>query len=275
MKKSTIIALFLLISGSICCAVAVGMGARTVLTGGGNVLRAFRYQETEGKLTLPDGVSDARRLVIEIDDTELTVQTGDSWSLSGGSDVVRTLRGNTLTIEQGAHRGWWYRSNPAPIVLTVPSDAVFDSIDLDVDAGSVTLSGLHTTGALRCEVDAGALRMEDMRAAQLEADVDVGLAEFSGVIDGTGAPVKLECDAGEIVLRLRAGSTIGRVSGKMDLGDVQVTADGVMCLNESSLSRTFDCAVPGAAGTGVLTVDCDVGSVDIAIETAAAQPDAA
>ncbi len=275
MKKSTIAALVLLAAGLVCCLAAAGMGVRTVFLGERSSLHMFRYQEKAENIELPENVytMSANRLVLDIDTAELTIQDGDKWSLSGGKDVTCEMEGDTLTIKQKNRSSWWYKPNPAPIVLTIPTDKPFYTVDVDVDAGRVEISDISATGYIKCDVDAGYIRAEDIWTPQIEASVDAGIIEILGGVDGRGAqgtPVKLDCNAGQILLNLYEGSTIGHVSGEVDMGDVKIAVNGENCLTDSGISREFACDIPGVSGTDLMTIDCDIGSIEVYIEASAA-----
>lgn len=265
MKRTTKAAVTLLIAGVACCAVWAGL---TIQNGGfdWNRVRALRYQETSEDKNLV--YSGAGPLELDIDAAELTIKEGDSWSLTAGRSTSWGVSGDTLSIWQSSGDGWWWKSDPAPITLTVPKGSVIASMDIDVDAGSVTVQGITAAQGITCDVDAGSVQMNDMSAGRLKADCDAGEIVFSGQVTG---PVELNCDVGRIDAALQEGSTVGRISGNVDAGDLDIRVNGTPCVTgENSFSSTISADIPGALGGELLTIDCNVGSVSIDIVTKAA-----
>lgn len=263
MKKSTILVLVLLAAGIACCAVAVGMGVGELTLGGVSVAPRFlKYQETAVDKGL-DAHAEIDRLVLDIDAAECIVQTGSENSLTAGSDTAWRLEGETLTIEQNQRSGWWWKSKSAPITLTIREDGL-SYLDVDVDAASVTIRDVTATRGITCNVDAGAVDMRNVFAGTLELDVDAGAIDYSGKVVGAA---NLECDAGAIAMTLQDGSTIGQVSGEVDMGSIEVRVNGEEALTGDGLSRTMSAQVPGATGDDLLTFDCDVGSIEVDVNT--------
>lgn len=260
MKKSTILVLVLLTAGIACCAVAVGMGVGEYASDGTfTAPRFLKYQETAVDKGL-DPHAEIDRLVLDIDAAECIVQTGSENSLTAGSDTTWRLEGETLTIEQEQRSGWWWKSKSAPITLTIREDGL-SYLDVDVDAASVTIRDVTATQGVTCSVDAGAVDMRNVFAGTLELDVDAGAIDYSGKVVGSA---NLECDAGSIAMTLQDGSTIGQVSGDINMGSIDVRVNGKEALNgDGTLSRTVSAQLPGAIGDDLLTFDCDVGSIEV------------
>ena len=54
------------------------------------------------------------------------------------------------------------------------------------------------------------------------------------------------------------------------MGDVKIAVNGENCLTDSGISREFACDIPGVSGTDLMTIDCDIGSIEVYIEASAA-----
>lgn len=265
MKKSSIFALILLVGGIACCIAGVAMGATS---GQGISLRVFQYQEQAQECGLEVN-QDINKLVIDLDAADLTVQVGDSWQLFGGRSLTWNVERQTVTIEQENEPGWWYRSHPAPITLIVPRDCLLSTLDVEIGAGTAEISQI-TADSIECSVNAGSLNMRDIDTNRLDADVDTGSMDLFGCVRGMDAnetAVNLECDAGQIVLQLTEGSGIGHVSGKVNMGQIEIYADDEAVLNEAGLARMFGCDIPHATGTSPMNIDCDMGSIYVSIAT--------
>lgn len=262
MKKATIIACTLLAAGAVCCVAALGMGARDGLfQREGSSLRALQYKEEAEDKALEQDMK-ISHLVMDIDNAECVVQVGDKYSLTGGEHVQWKRQGDILTISQEQPDGWWWKSKPANITLTLPYNTLTD-LDIELDAGSVVINDLITTDLIRCNVDAGSAEFENVHTGKLELDVDAGEIIFHGQTLGA---VELECDAGGIELNLE-NSSIGHVTGEIDAGEINVTNNGKKVVSQDGFSNTVSTDIPGAAGTDILTFDCDAGSIGIELIT--------
>lgn len=239
MKTITKVTFGLLIVGIACCAGAIGMGVSFSDT---HNLRAVQYRENAHNQNIQIA-SDIKHLELDIDAVNCTVREGENWGLTAGKYTEWEVYGDTLAIQSDLEDGWWYKSKPADITLTIPKGLSLDGVEIDLDAGTVDMAGIQ--------------------ANSLNANVDAGVLIFTGTVYG---PVSLDCDAGSMELHLQKGSTIGRVQGSADIGEVEVLANGQDCINSSGLSEDFSTYIPNAVGADLLTADCDAGSISIDLE---------
>ena len=262
MKKSTKIALILAVCGVGCCVAAGIMGVGSVLKQGVQLgISAAESQEPTQQQVL-DVQGDKIAVELDLDYSKVTIQAGDSWHLSCGSDVHSYTEGNTLKIEQEKNRPILKWKEPTPVVLTVPNEALL-SMEIDLDAGSVDMSGISLPGMLQCSVDAGRVHMTDMTVSGgCTLDCDAGQIDFSGIVHGR---TDIECDVGEIRMDLQPGSTIGRVQGDADLGTCHILIDGKSYVNQDTLSESIAAELPHMPGNDLLTVDCDAGAVTVSL----------
>ena len=261
MKKSTLAALVLLIIGVGCCAVACGMGVGSSIQNDLHAPRFLQYNETATDKGL-DARAEIERLVLDIDGAECVVQTGSENKLTAGTDTDWKLENGTLTVKQELPHGWWWKSKAAPVTLTLRKGTL-STLDIDVDAGTVSMDDLIVMQALTCTVDAGAAYLDNVDTNRMELDVDAGEIVYSGAASG---PIDLDCDAGSIELTLN-DSSIGQVTGKVDLGSVDVSVDGKTAISRDGLSDTVNAKLPGTQGNDVLTFDCDAGEINVKLTT--------
>lgn len=258
MKTTTKVALGVLAAGVVCCVVAVGLGAKMDGINDSN-FRFLQYKEITSDKQLIQNV-DISSISLDIDTAQCTVRTGDTWSLSAGNSTTWGVSGNKLVVEQHNKSGWWFRSRPGDITLTVPEGTQLTELTADIDAGSAKIYNIQAQ-RMSYDVDAGSLQAENIHTAELRASCDAGNIDISGIVAGDA---ELDCDVGNIDLSLLDGSTIGRVSGDVDLGNVSVRANGeTISDRKSGISQQISCAVPNAPGNNLLTINCDVGNVDV------------
>lgn len=261
MKKSTKIALALLTGGVACCITAGILGAGNIISNGG--FHTTTGQEvSEDKNLVSD--SSVQRLKLDIDAAEVIIQEGTDWNLTAGKSTKWNISGGTLVIEQGNRFNWLTTTSAAPIVLTVPSGSL-QGIDIELDAGKIEMSDLAVEKYVTCSIDAGAVSMERMTVnGALEVECDAGQIDFSGAVCGA---VHADCDMGQINLQLLEGSTVGRVSGDVDMGTLNLSVNGKSYLTGGTLSDSVYVNLPGAVGSDLLTVNCDMGTINVNVIT--------
>jgi hypothetical protein len=117
-------------------------------------------------------------------------------------------------------------------------------LDVHISAGALTVRGINAT--IRCDVDAGAARLHDIRAP-FTAKVSAGALTVDGrLVDGES---RVSCDMGATTIKLDPTSDV-RVKAGVNLGrcDVKLGPDGGDTLG---------------AGTGVLVIDGSMSSVSV------------
>lgn len=184
MKKLTKFVLLLLVVGVVCCVTAVSMGV---------TLEPFTYQETAQQ----QGLSEFHRLVLDIDIARVIIRRSDAEkrSLTAGKSTVWETSGDTLTIRQEDTKGWILEKKPADIILTLNGGDA-ESLDLELNGGSVFVSDLHGLQHIKCDINGGTVEITNVLADQVKADVsDAGRLTFTG---RTLGPVQLSCENGYI-----------------------------------------------------------------------------
>ena len=171
-------------------------------------------------------------LELELSAGKYTIQTGASFSLTGsGLDAVDSwYDGGVWRIE--SHNRW----NDGEVVITLPADAVFDAVDLEIGAGEVALCPI-TAREIDISVGAGALT-----ADRLDADA-----------------VSLEVGAGSVTAGLAEGWDKYSYDSETALGEVRVD-DTVL---QSGLAGSV------SGGRGARTLDIEVGAGAVNLTTGA------
>lgn len=288
MKKGTIIALTLLAAGAVCCLAAVGVGLKNGAFRGGlsslhqtvnnqtvapttdNTVKPATGSAADNTSQTTNSATDSTaaqtldqnatisRVELDIDNAEFIVKKGETNSLAGADNVRYQQRGDTLQISQ-EHRSW---DNPPQITLTL-KDATLTDLDIELDAGWLTVSDITVTRSMECSVDVGNAQFQNVSAQRLDLDVDTGKIEFAGKTLG---PVQLECDSGKIDMNL-TDSTVGRVTGEMDGGRLDVQVNGQQAFENHGRINRISQDLSGATGSDTLNVDCDAGNISVKLTT--------
>lgn len=161
--------------------------------------------------------------------------------------VQANIAGDTLGIVQKTLMRTG-RVNGGEICIEVPSNHTFSYIDLELNAGSVDVSGIASSVELDVEIDAGNAEVKNCSGGKLDVSVDAGNVRVQNCTFNTEADVstdlgnvsvdalsanliKLDLDVGNIVALSLSAS---RVQAEVDTGDIALTVDGEK--NEYSLS---------------------------------------
>lgn len=187
---------------------------------------------SSGALNSIDVTGTIDTLELELSAGKYTIQTGSSFSLTGsGLDAVDSwYDGGVWRIE--SHNRW----NDGEVVITLPADAVFDAVDLEIGAGEVALCPI-TAREIDISVGAGALT-----ADRLDADA-----------------VSLEVGAGSVTAGLAEGWDKYSYDSETALGEVRVD-DTVL---QSGLAGSV------SGGRGARTLDIEVGAGAVNLTTGA------
>ena len=184
------------------------------------------------------------------------------------------LDGDTLHVTYDAKGHTRYSGDGPKIAIYLPADAVFDSIDfdidaanieitvpqiscenmtVDVDAGNLEAEKIIVKNTMNVDINAGNLQIEDGTFGNIEADCDMGNIEVAGKLTGdmTG-----NCNMGSIVLDLEGEQTDYNYDLTCSMG--KITLNGV---NHPALDGDYSANNANAVGT--ISLDCDMGNIEI------------
>ena len=185
---------------------------------------------------------------IDISAASLKIVLGDKFSLSTNIGKLNVTSDSTLKIKQKHHQVFSLNyGKSGEIILTIPSDAILKSFDLDAGAGSVEIECLN---AKSVEIDAGAcaINVKDGEIEHLELDLGVGEANITSAIKGKST---INCGVGETNINL-----LGRQSDyTLDIN----TGIGSVTINNSDIKGN---TIIGN-GQCKLEVDGGVGAINI------------
>lgn len=157
-------------------------------------------------------------LEIEIGASALTTRTGDAFQLESNLTALTVQEADGIwKIRQNSTALFSYASN-AYCTLTLPTDAVLDTVRLDTSAGKVDIDSL-TAAVLDFDLGAGKFYAGSLTATK-EADIDGG--------------------AGQLVI---AGGSLNQLDMDMGVGKTELTA-----------RLTGDCALDMGVGATTLTL---------------------
>lgn len=140
----------------------------------------------------PEPAPDFTSLELNVSEGTLYIRAGDAFSLTrNGGDVDHIIDGGTLTCSI---------SHTGETILTLPADITYDALRLTVGAGHVYGEGALTFQSLDLEVGRGEVTLERF---SVEEDSSVAVQQGSAFLSGDlGASIEADCREGHLSLEL-------------------------------------------------------------------------
>lgn len=196
-------------------------------------------------------------IYLDVDLGEVTIAAGDDFgveinSWGQGYQVEHWYAEGTLHIEDTDSGIELLPKNfGSNIIVYVPEGHWLDSLDVDVDLGSLTLKGLQIREA-EIDLDLGSLTGEALTADHFTVDADLGDVSLSGDL---GKYVEVSADLGSVHLGLTRPAAEYCWKLEADMGSV--TVDG------KKQAPDDDNEVTGGRGDRVIEVDASLGSITL------------
>ena len=237
----------------------------------------FNFGRSNDDMILENSVEfeisqDIRSLYVDIDAAEFKIVQGECFSLSSNIKNLRVDQNNgTLKITH-RHKKLAINSSTklGEILLTIPTAAHFDKVEIDAGAGDVEVSFLSADN-LSFDLGAGRVRIERLET-KIDTHIDAGAGSFE-IEDGRITCLDLDLGVGKSVIRasLEGRTDIDCGVGKTDITILGNKADYTMFINTGVGSIYVDGDIiisDSVFGNGANRIDVDggVGSVDINFE---------
>lgn len=203
-----------------------------------------------------------RSLNLEIEGSQVLIQTGEEWRLDAGKSTTVDLDGSYLYIGQRDNTGLFQRQ-PGQIILTVPPGEV-NVMNISVATGDLEIQHFTIPERFSCNMGTGSAVLNDITSEQVVLYADDGEIIWNGTIAKEGF---VNCDTGSIDINLGNNSAIGYITG--DAGDSRVSVEtgGKNFIEAANLTKAFAYSLPGTTQTGKLEVTCKTGNVAVKVKT--------
>lgn len=185
---------------------------------------------------------------IDLSAASLRIVLGDKLALSTNIGKLSVTSDSTLKIKQKNHQFLSINYGKAgEIILTVPTDAMLKSFELDAGAGSVDIECLN---AQNVEIDtgAGSININGGEIQHLDLDLGVGEANITSAIKGKST---IDCGVGETNINLLGKSEDYTLD--IDTGIGSVTLNGTDIKGNTKIGN----------GQNKLEIDGGVGAINI------------
>lgn len=208
------------------------------------------------KIEFTESYENITSLDISLKAGELTIEKGDTFKLTANTDkgFSPEVRDGTLKIREKGFNFFnlFIWNNHSKYTLTIPEDAAFEDVKIDLGAGKASLSYINTQNL---KINAGAGKITASNLTSNKARVDGGVGEFT-LIDCSLKDLSLECGVGKLTYR---GTMTGECKIDSGVGAVDIHLTGSKQDYEINIST----------GIGKLTVDGEKQSDGITINKGA------
>lgn len=250
---------------SIFSTLAVGMIGISYIFSDEEISENLEIVETSGNMT---------NLDISVSSVHILFQEGDTFKIETNNKGLKVQENNDkLEIEEKG-LNIFKNKKVSNLVITIPTDFVFDKIYLESGAGKVIIEDLSVKdlsldlGAGKVEIDsltvlseldvdggAGNILIKDSKINNLDLDMGVGEIEITSKLTGDS---KIDAGVGKIKCRLIGTEDDYRIRLEKGVGNVTIQ-------EEKATGGT----IKYGNGNSYLEIDGGVGNIDIKFETEA------
>lgn len=208
-------------------------------------------------------------LVLDIDVTSsnITIKVGDTFKVeTNNKNITSKQDNNKLYIKEKKHN-WFSSSKNTELVVSIPSDFIFDEVAIESGTGKVSIETLSTK---KLDLDLGAGKVEiDTLTVLEEAKIDGGAGEMI-ITSSDIHNLDLDMGVGRLSLtcKLTGTNKIDSGVGEVNLSflgtleDYQIKLDkglGTATLNGKNMNDNTNYGT----GKNTLTIDGGVGSIQV------------
>jgi len=169
-------------------------------------------------------LKEIKNLVIDVGAGEIGIENGEKDQMDIKNDNMKgklsvTVNGDIMKIKC---RGRQFRSGGEAVIM-IPSDIIFDSIELEMSAGTLNVQKLNAK-KLDVNVNAGELDCNDRLTAE-NSDWQINAGKIN--VDWLDSKsVTLSCNAGKMDITLAGKAEDYRMDGKCTAGKVDFDGHG-------------------------------------------------
>ena len=140
---------------------------------------------------------------IHVDRAKVEIVTGEEYTVmlyvtEGQSPVDAYYDNGFLTIDRSAESNFGTNNTAPRIVITLPRDAMLESLSISNSYGNLTLDGIGVKGDLYYSSDFGSLTLNHLTVGSLNTYLSAGSATLTGVTLLQGSQINLS--AGKVFL---------------------------------------------------------------------------
>lgn len=217
--------------------------------------------ESEIDMTEEMNASKIQKISVDADIAEFNMKQGDRFVITymypRNDEPKVELKDGTLYVTYNTKKkvSHSFKNQTYSITITIPKDFEIGELDVDVDAGEVTLDGLFA-GSVSIHADAGSIGIANCSWKDTSITADVGSVEME---TSSFEKISVKADCGSIDLN---DVTFRDADLKADLGSIEVSGtfdkiEAKCSLGSIEVNTTKDLSEI------VLDLDADMGSIEV------------
>ncbi len=165
--------------------------------------------------------SDINNLYIDIQAADVTIKQGESFSVESNLKKLEVSdSGSTLSVKHT--KKFFGNYNNAVLIITLPSDRVFESVKIITGAGVLNIDSLGAE-SLECDFGAGEINIDKLTVTK-RADIDGGAGEIN-ILSGEFCNLDFDMGVGELNFTAKL---LGTCEFDLGLGESNITLLGAM-----------------------------------------------
>ena len=213
------------------------------------------FGRSRNTVTYNEDLSSFDTLDIDMSFGNIYIKKGTSFHVSytGNKNYIPeySISGNKLTIEQKniSHSliNIGFSNTKSELTITIPSDITLESLNLDIDAGNVSIADIKSS-IIDTDIDMGNLDISGCEFDTCKSDVNMGNAKISQCSFNN---ISLSVDMGNATIKPVTSDKYG-YNLTTDLGNITVFGTGSK--HNYSNNTTSD---------NMITINVDMGNIDI------------
>ncbi|MCR5142523.1 MAG: DUF4097 family beta strand repeat-containing protein [Ruminococcus sp.] len=169
-------------------------------------MKSMNTADTKFEIYLPDKEYDAVKIEADLGKIDISDLTADTIELGADCGAIRTgnITAVNFTIEESLGK------------VTL-NDVTANDLDVINNCGAVKMKNVTVSGKMTADLDCGAAKIDDTKAAEVIAKCDCGDFKYDGEITGSG---DIQVDVGAVDMKLSGQDY--NVSADSDTGNVKV-----------------------------------------------------
>lgn len=138
--------------------------------------------------------------------TNLTIKTGANFKIETNNPQIACKQNSNQLVIKEKHK-WFSTKNGNDLIIYIPKEMMFETVEIDTGAGNVTIEKLETK-KISFDIGAGEVKMKHLNVTE-EAKIDSGAGKVE-ILSSSIKNLDLDVGVGKFILN-------AKLSGKNDI----------------------------------------------------------
>lgn len=138
--------------------------------------------------------------------TNLTIKTGANFKIETNNPQIACKQNSNQLVIKEKHK-WFSTKNDNDLIIYIPKEMMFETVEIDTGAGNVTIEKLETK-KISFDIGAGEVKMKHLNVTE-EAKIDSGAGKVE-ILSSLIKNLDLDVGVGKFILN-------AKLSGKNDI----------------------------------------------------------